>query len=197
MTSPIPLPSSFESECRSTCARFLFSHSIKLHVYERVPLHRYAQQHDWPLDEADFRPVSPAPSDQTNARGGPHREETNASGGPHREELLRSEDKAAGVANHQQQTVEAAVVVPVPVAGREDDARTADVNKVGKRGKKKTKGKDSLFHDASDLYEPPSIEELAGAVAGAGHVQTASTALAKFSFAALMEDEEAAEGDDL
>lgn len=136
MTSPIPLPSSFESECRSTCARFLFSHSIKLHVYERVPLHRYAQQHDWPLDEADFRPVSPAPSDQTNARGGPHREETNASGGPHREELLRSEDKAAGVANHQQQTVEAAVVVPVPVAGREDDARTADVNKVGKRGQK-------------------------------------------------------------
>ena len=186
MTSPIPLPSSFESECRSTCARFLFSHSIKLHVYERVRLHRYAQQHDWPLDEADFRPVSPAPSDQTNARGGPHREE-----------LLRSEDKAAGVANHQQQTVEAAVVVHVPVAGREDDARTADVNKVGKRGKKKTKGQDSLFHDASDLYEPPSIEELAGAVAGAGHVQTASTALAKFSFAALMEDEEAAEGDDL
>jgi hypothetical protein len=109
---------------------------------------------------------------------------------------LRSEDKAAGVANHQQQTVEAAVVVPVPVAGREDDARTAGVNKVGKRGKKKTKG-NGLFHDASDLYEPPSIEELAGAVAGAGHVQTASTALAKFSFAALMQDEEAAEGDDL
>jgi hypothetical protein len=103
-------------------------------------------QHDWPLDEADFRPVSPAPSDQTNARGGPHREE-----------LLRSQDKAPGVANHQQQTVEAAVVVPVPVAGREDDARTAGVNKVGKRGKKKTKG-NGLFHDASDLYEPPSIE---------------------------------------
>jgi hypothetical protein len=93
--------------------------------------------------------------------------------------------------------VEAAVVVRVPVAGLEDDARNADVRKVGKRGKKKTKGKDGLFHDASDLHEPPSIEEMAGAVAGAGHVQAASIAMAKFSFAALREDEEGAEGDDL
>ncbi len=113
-------------------------------------------------------------------------------GGSGREEksgaLLRAavEIERLGAAFEQLQTGDGAAVPSTADAARDSDARTADGNKMGKRGKKKTKGRHGLSDAALDFYEPPSIEQLASGVAGAGHVQIASITKKKFGFTALM-----------